>query len=88
MKVMFEREDCIGCSACTTVCPEFWSIDVDGKSRLKGGVQVKSKPGWYELEFSDKTTEDCIKKAEDICPVKVIHVHLTSTTRSNPGKEV
>jgi ferredoxin len=74
MNVMLDRDKCIGCSACTTVCPEYWSMAADGKSTMSGAVEAKGKRGWLELEIKNKAEEECHRKAADICPVKVIHV--------------
>jgi ferredoxin len=74
MNVSLDRENCIGCSACTTICPGFWSMGTDGKSMLKGGKPVGGQPGWFVLEIKNKVDEECNKTAADICPVKVIHL--------------
>jgi ferredoxin len=74
MNVSLDRENCIGCSACTTICPEFWSMGDDGKSVLKGARPVAGREGWLGLNVKTKQDEECNKWAADICPVKVIHV--------------
>jgi ferredoxin len=74
MIVQLDRENCIGCSACATICSEFWFMDEDGKSRLKGATEVKGMSGWFGLNVKGKKEEECNKKAADLCPVKVIHV--------------
>jgi len=66
--VMHEREKCIGCGACTAVCPDFWEMGEDGKSVLKDG---KKKGKNFELEVKDPS---CNKEAEGTCPVQCIHV--------------
>lgn len=65
-KVVHDRDNCIGCSACVMVCPKFWKMDDDGKSTLIGNTN-------NELEIAD---EDLMtnKEAEASCPVAVIHV--------------
>jgi ferredoxin len=74
MNVTQDRESCIGCMACTTVCPEFWSMGDDGKSMLKGAREVEGKPGWFGQDLKSKADYECNKRAADICPVKVIQV--------------
>ncbi|MFH1752041.1 MAG: ferredoxin [archaeon] len=54
-----EHEKCISCGACVGVCSENWVMGSDGKARpLKPRVQEVG----------------CNKKAEEVCPVKIIHV--------------
>jgi len=67
-KVIHEREKCIGCGACTAVCPAFWEMGDDGKSVLKGGKKVGKN---FELTVKEA---GCNKDAENTCPVQCIHV--------------
>jgi ferredoxin len=67
-KVIHQREKCIGCGACAAVCPDFWEMDEDGKSTLKGAKKVGDD---FELEVDDA---ECNKDAENTCPVQCIHV--------------
>jgi ferredoxin len=68
-KVIHDRNVCIGCGACAAVCPDFWEMADDGKSRLKGG---KDKNGAvFELEVDDPK---CNKDAAQSCPVNCIHI--------------
>lgn len=66
-----DRANCIGCGACTAVAPEFWEMNDDGKSDVKGGK--KRKDGWQEREISEKEF-DANKQAAETCPVNVIHI--------------
>jgi ferredoxin len=68
VKVIHERDKCIGCGACAAICPKFWEMKDDGKSYLKGS---KKKGNIYELEVKDA---GCNKEAADTCPVECIHV--------------
>ncbi|MBU1019153.1 MAG: ferredoxin [Patescibacteria group bacterium] len=65
-KIKHDRDNCIGCGACTMVCGQFWSIGDDGKADLKDAVN-------NELEI-DEEDLDCNKQAAESCPVAVIHV--------------
>ncbi len=67
-KVIHEREKCIGCGACTGVCPDYFEMGDDGKSMLKGATQKGEN---FELELKDA---GCCKEAEAVCPVHCIHV--------------
>ena len=67
-KIVHDRENCIGCGACAAMCPDFWEMVDDGKSKLSG---AKPKAGKFELEVNDL---GCNKDAADACPVNVIHI--------------
>jgi len=66
MKIIHEREKCIGCGSCATVCPKYWEMAEDGKPKLKGS---NSKGANYELEVKET---DCNQEAADACPVQCI----------------
>lgn len=70
-KVQHDRPNCIGCGACTGICPKFWEMGNDGKVNLKGSKKIAK--GWTELEIKEEDV-DCNKEAASHCPVKVIHV--------------
>ncbi len=73
VKIQHDRPNCIGCAACTAVAPEFWSMNEDGKSDLKGAKPSASASGWTELEIEEKDFE-LNKSAAEACPVNVIHI--------------
>ena len=66
MKIIFEKEKCIGCGSCAALCEKYWEIKDDGKSELKGS---KDNAGKYELEISEV---ECNQDAADACPVQCI----------------
>lgn len=55
--VKVDQDKCIGCGACTVICPEVFELRDDGKSH------VKDPKG---------AGEDKIKEAADSCPVGAI----------------
>jgi len=61
MKININKEKCIGCGYCASVCPEVFELGEDGKSKVKEGVN-----------FSD--FEDQIKEAKEGCPVGAIEI--------------
>ncbi len=67
-KIVFEREKCIGCGACVSVCPSFWETSNDGKVDLKEGVE---EDGNFKREMEDA---GCNQEASQSCPVQCIHV--------------
>jgi len=62
LKIEFDKDGCIGCGACASVCEENWEIveEDDG---------YKAKPKNTELK-----EEGCNKEAEEVCPVRVIKI--------------
>ncbi len=69
MKIIQEREKCIGCGLCVTLCPDFWQMADDGKSQLSNSK--KNSQGNFELETE---SVPCNQEAADGCPVQCIHV--------------
>ena len=69
MKIIQEREKCIGCGACVAVCSKYWEMSDDGKSTLLGSRVNPDKN--YELEVGNSA---CNQEAADGCPVSIIHI--------------
>ena len=67
-KVIHERENCIGCGACVSICSKYWKMGEDGKSNLSNAVDNKGK---YELEIE---SIGCNQEAADSCPVHCIAI--------------
>ncbi len=61
MKASIDREGCIGCGLCETLCPEVFRMADDGYAE----VYVDPVP---------ESAEDAAKDAADSCPVSVITV--------------
>jgi len=70
MKIIHEREKCIGCGACMAVCPKFWEMGEDGKSKLKNS-KINPATKNYELEIEEI---GCNQQAADSCPIGIIHI--------------
>jgi len=59
MKVIIDREACVGCGLCTEVCPDYFEMDKENKA------VVKVEPPPKDLE---KLCEDAASE----CPVDAI----------------
>lgn len=71
MKIIHEREKCIGCGACVAICPKFWEMKDDNKSHLIGSSL--SPEGNEELTINENEIS-CNQEAADSCPVSIIHI--------------
>ncbi len=69
MKIIHNREICIGCGSCAAVCSKYWKMEDDGKSTLSGAKDIGN--GKYELEVAKA---ECNQEAVDICPVQCIAI--------------
>lgn len=58
-KLIINKEKCIGCGVCVSLCPDVFELGEDGKSRVK-----------KEADF--KKNEKCIQEAKESCPVEAI----------------
>ncbi len=60
MKVEVDREKCIGCGLCVSLCSEVFELK-EGKSSVK-------------KEEVEEKLEAKVKRAADLCPAKAIKV--------------
>jgi ferredoxin len=70
--VTIDRDQCISCESCWTICPEvFEQNSADSWSQIVSSCQVNSNPaeGQAPTELKDK-----VQEAADSCPVTIIHV--------------
>jgi ferredoxin len=61
MKAVIDRDGCIGCELCVSVCPEVFEMSDDGKARVIG-------------ETIPVASEDYAHQAEEGCPADVIKI--------------
>jgi len=57
--VKVNKDKCIGCGYCTSVCPDVFELGDDGKSRVKENADLKKN-------------KKCIKEAKGGCPAGAI----------------
>lgn len=75
MRVTIDREGCIQCHSCSTICPEFFEPDPqDDRSRVLAQYRADGDLG---AGNAPDTLYDCVTPAADACPVSVIHLEKT-----------
>lgn len=65
------RPECIGCSSCAAIAPDFWVMADDNKADIKDSKLLSN--GWEEKEVDEKDLQ-INKDAAESCPVNVIHI--------------
>lgn len=70
-KIIFNREECIGCGSCGALCPLFWDMADDMKADLKNAKLNEDNK--FELEVSEED-KSCNQDAVDCCPVQIIKI--------------
>ena len=73
VKVIYDRDACIGATTCAVVAPKFWVMNKDGKADLKDAK--KNSEGKYELVVEvDDDEYKKLKESAKACPVQVIEL--------------
>ncbi|MBE9467380.1 MAG: ferredoxin [Bacteroidetes bacterium] len=71
LRIIFQRQKCIGCGSCVEVAPDRWQMNkLDGKSIL---IDAKGKKGFYTIELTNDEYEQN-KEVESSCPMHIIRV--------------
>lgn len=63
MKVIVNKEACIGCGACAAICPDVFDLDDDGLSEVK-----------ENKEHPKEEQADDVRDAADSCPTGAIEL--------------
>ncbi len=58
MKVKVDRDTCIGCGVCASICPDVFEIDEEGKAKV----------------LVEETDLECVKEAAESCPTGSITI--------------
>ncbi len=69
MKIIIEKNKCIGCASCAQVCPEVFEMREDGRAGLRG-EEVTGKSSDKEVLAAED--RGCIEEAVEVCPVQCI----------------
>ncbi|MBI2112847.1 ferredoxin [Candidatus Woesearchaeota archaeon] len=71
-RIVHKRKDCIGCGACAAICPDFWEMDDEGLSHLKGSEKKDGNEERIIITEEDRAKN---QEAADVCPVQIISLH-------------
>ncbi|CAG0996533.1 pyruvate ferredoxin oxidoreductase delta subunit [Methanosarcinales archaeon] len=72
VKVSIDRNDCISCANCWTICPEFFEQNSDDS--FSQVVKMYRVGGNIAEGEAPQKIEGVVKEAADSCPVQIIHV--------------
>ncbi len=71
-QIRHDRPNCIGCTACAAIAPDFWVMNQeDGRSDIVDSQ--KTADGWEERSLNETDFAVNLQAAE-MCPVNVIHL--------------
>lgn len=59
MKIIIDKEKCIGCASCAGACPDVFEMGEDGKAQVKKDANLKA---------------DCLNMAISSCAVDAIYI--------------
>jgi ferredoxin len=68
MKVHINREECIECGSCESLCPQVFVVDWGSGSSIKEEYRTDD-PAHGKV---GEDLEGCVTEAEENCPVEVI----------------
>lgn len=74
MKIVLNKEECIGCGSCAALCPDFWEMPAEAGGEIKVNLKGSKKnetTGQWELEVQEI---GCNQDAVDCCPVQCIKI--------------
>lgn len=73
VKIILDRQNCIGADSCEVIAPDYFKLADDGKVDLVGGKKDENGKFVLEKEVDEKELKR-IKQAAVSCPVQVIEV--------------
>ena len=72
MKVKVNKDACIGCGACASICPDVFELNDEGLSEVKVEEENKEKE---EVVSVKEELQDEVRDAADSCPTGAIEVN-------------
>ena len=72
MKVKVNKDACIGCGACASICPDVFELNDEGLSEVKVEEENKEKEEFVSVK---EERQDEVRDAADSCPTGAIEVN-------------
>jgi ferredoxin len=69
VKITIDRDSCIECGSCETLCPDVFVVPSGEKSTVVEKFRVNGLPESGEIPVD---LESCAQSAEESCPVSAI----------------
>lgn len=71
IRIAHKKPECIGCTLCAEVAPNYWEMDEDGEARL---LQITREDKDFQYGEGFEEDREILKKAEEGCPVNIIRI--------------
>ena len=71
LEIQHKRFECIGCSCCVDVAPQYWCIDEDGLVSL---VQPIREQGPFTFAIGFPEDEELLREVAASCPMDIIQL--------------
>ena len=71
MKVKVNKDACIGCGACASICPDVFELNDEGLSEVKVEEENKEKEEFVSVK---EELQDEVRDAADSCPTGAIEI--------------
>ena len=75
MKVKVNKDACIWCGACASICPDVFELNDEGLSEVKVEEENKEKEEKEEFVSVKEELQDEVRDAADSCPTGAIEVN-------------
>ncbi len=72
VKVSIDRNDCISCGNCWTICPDFF--EQNHNDDFSQVIEMYRVGGNIAEGEAPQKLENLVREAADSCPVQIIHV--------------
>ena len=73
IKIVYDRNGCIGAAACASINPVDWVMDTDGKANLTNS-QKEGDRFVKIMDVQDEQAMSRIVESATVCPVTIIEV--------------
>lgn len=71
IRIAHKKPECIGCTLCAEVAPNYWEMDEDGEAQLR---RVIRSSGSFQYGEGFEEDRDLLEKAAEGCPINIIRI--------------